>query len=168
MNVSMLYYLGYLTIEDEVVGYPKLNIPNKVMKELYSEYFLKILKQEINIDINDNYTEIAMEIALEGKIDKIVAMLEKYLKNLSNRDYMNFSGKYVKLIFYCIAMNLKIFRLKSEMEVQRKYPDILLIPKDLNKGYKGVMIEFKYLKKEDAGKLKEKQKEAREQIREYG
>ena len=65
-------------------------------------------------------------------------------------------------------MNLKIFRLKSEMEVQRKYPDILLIPKDQSKGYKGVMIEFKYLKKDEAGKLKEKQEEAREQIKEYG
>ena len=64
-------------------------------------------------------------------------------------------------------MNFKAFRLKSEMEIQRKYPDILLIPKDKSKGYKGVMIEFKYLKKEDAVKLKEKQEEARKQIKEY-
>ena len=64
-------------------------------------------------------------------------------------------------------MNLKIFRLKSEMEVQRKYPDILLIPKNQTKGYKGIMIEFKYLKKEQAEKLQEKQEEARKQIEEY-
>ena len=166
--VSMLYYLGYLTIEGDEVGYPKLNIPNNVMKEIYSDYFLKILREEINIDINDNYTEIAREIALEGKIDKIIGMLEKYLNNLSNRDYMKFDEKYIKLIFYCIAMNLKIFRLKSEMEVQRKYPDILLIPRERDKGYKGVMIEFKYLKKGEENKLEEKQKEAREQIKEYG
>ncbi len=166
--VSMLYYLGYLTIEGDEVGYPKLNIPNNVMKEIYSDYFLKILREEINIDVNDNYTEIAREIALEGKINKIIEMLEKYLKNLSNRDYVKFDEKYVKLIFYCIAMNLKIFRLKSEMEVQRKYPDILLIPKDQSKGYKGVMIEFKYLKKGEESKLEEKQKEVKEQIKEYG
>ena len=166
--VSMLYYLGYLTIEGDEVGYPKLNIPNNVMKEIYSDYFLKILREEINIDVNDNYTEIAREIALEGKINKIIEMLEKYLKNLSNRDYVKFDEKYVKLIFYYIAMNLKIFRLKSEMEVQRKYPDILLIPKDQSKGYKGVMIEFKYLKKGEESKLEEKQKEAKEQIKEYG
>ena len=165
--VSMLYYLGYLTIEDEEVGYPKLNIPNKVMKEIYSDYFLQILKRNINVNINENYTEIAREIAIDGKIDKIIEMLEKYLKNLSNRDYIKFDEKYVKLIFFCIAMNLKIFRLKSEMEVQRKYPDILLMPKDKSKGYKGVMIEFKYLKKEEAGRLKEKQEEARKQINEY-
>ena len=95
-------------------------------------------------------------------------MLGKYLKNLSNRDYQRFDEKYVKLIFFCIAMNLKIFRLKSEMEVQRKYPDILLIPRDQSKRYKGVMIEFKYLKKEESGKLKEKQEEAKKQIEEYG
>ena len=166
--VSMLYYLGYLTIEGDEVGYPKLSIPNNVMKEIYSDYFLKILREEINIDINDNYTEIAREIALEGKIDKIIEMLEKYLNNLSNRDYIKMDEKYIKLIFYCIAMNLKIFRLKSEMEVQRKYPDILLIPKDKSNGYKGVMIEFKYLKKGEENKLEEKQKEAREQIKEYG
>ena len=165
--VSMLYYLGYLTIVDEEVGYPKLNIPNKVMKEIYSEYFLKILKNEISVDINENYSEIARKIALEGKIDKIVELLQKYLENLSNRDYIKFDEKYVKLIFYCIAMNLKIFRLKSEMEVERKYPDILLMPKDRNKGYKAVMIEFKYLKKENADKLKEKEEEAIKQLKEY-
>ena len=166
--VSMLYYLGYLTIAGEEIGYPILKIPNKIMKEIYSEYFLKILKEDIQLDINDNYTEIAREIALEGKITKIVEMLEKYLQNLSNRDYQKFDEKYVKLIFYCIAMNLKIFRLKSEMEVQRKYPDILLIPKDQSKDYKGVMIEFKYLKKGEEAKLKEKQEETKKQIQEYG
>ncbi len=166
--VSMLYYLGYLTIAGEVFEKPELKIPNRVMKEIYSDYFLQILSKAAELRINENeYNEMLREIALEGKIDKIVEMLEKYLKNLSNRDYIKFDEKYVKLIFYCIAMNLKIFRLKSEMEVQRKYPDILLIPKDKSKGYKGVMIEFKYLKKEEAGKLKEKQEEARNQIKEY-
>ena len=166
--VSMLYYLGYLTIAGEVFEKPELKIPNRVMKEIYSDYFLQILSKTAELRINENeYNEMLREIALEGKIDKIVEKLEKYLKNLSNRDYIKFDEKYVKIIFYCIAMNLKIFRLKSEMEVQRRYPDILLIPKDRSKGYKGVMIEFKYLKKEEAGRLKEKQEEAKNQIKEY-
>ena len=166
--ISMLYYLGYLTIAGEEFEKPELKIPNKIMKEIYSSYFLEILKQETQLQINESeYNEILREIAIEGKIDKIVELVEKYLKNLSNRDFVKFNEKYVKLIFYCIAMNLKIFRLKSEMEVQRKYPDILLIPKNKEKGYKGVMIEFKYLKKEEENKLEEKQKEAREQIKEY-
>ena len=34
------------------------------------------------------------------------------------------------------------------MEIQRRYPDILIIPRDTEKGYCSVMREFKYLKKE--------------------
>ena len=167
--ISMLFYLGYLTIAGEEFEKPKIKVPNKVMREIYSDYFLEILKKESDLEITQNdYNEILREIALEGKIDKAIEMLQKYLKNLSNRDYIKFDEKYVKLIFFCIAMNLKIFRLKSEMEVERKYPDILLIPKDQNKGYKGVMIEFKYLKKGEEVKLKEKQEEAKRQIEEYG
>ena len=166
--VSMLYYLGYLTIVGEIFEKPELKIPNRVMKEIYSAYFLEILSKTTDLYISENdYNEILKEIALEGRIDKAMDMLEKYLKNLSNRDFIKFDEKYVKLIFYCIAMNLKIFRLKSEMEVQRKYPDILLIPKDKSKGYKGVMIEFKYLKKEESEKLKEIQAKAKKQIKEY-
>ena len=166
--ISMLFYLGYLTIAGEEFEMPELKIPNRVMKEIYSEYFMNILNKNADLQIAESeYTEILKEIALEGKIDKLVSLAQKYLENLSNRDYVKFDEKYIKLIFYCIAMNLKIFRLKSEMEVQRKYPDILLIPKNQTKGYKGIMIEFKYLKKEQAEKLQEKQEEARKQIEEY-
>ena len=165
--VSMLYYLGYLTIEGIEVGFPKLKVPNKVMKEIYSDYFLKTLGQEFNNGIIDSYSEITKELALEGKIDKIIEILQKYLKNLSNRDYQRFDEKYIKLIFYCISMNLKIYTVKSELEVQREYPDILLVPRDRSKGYNSVMLEFKYLKKGEESNLKEKQKEAKEQILKY-
>ena len=119
--VSMLFYLGYLTITGEEFGMPELKIPNKVMKEIYSDYFIQILNKNANIQITEGeYTEILREIALEGKINKLTGLAQKYLENLSNRDYIKFDEKYVKLIFYCIVMNLKIYRVKSEMEVQRK------------------------------------------------
>ena len=166
--VSMLYYLGYLTIKDVIGGYPKLLIPNKVMKEIYGEYFLKVLSKEENFSVdNKEYTEISLEMALEGKIEKGINLLEKYLKNLSNRDYQNFNEKYVKVIFYCIAMSLKTFWVKSELEVEREYQDILLVPKEAEKGYYTILIEFKYLKKGEENKLEKKQEEAKEQIIEY-
>ncbi len=166
--VSMLYYLGYLTIVGEELGMPELKVPNKVMREIYSDYFIKLLDDQAQMSIdNDEYNEILRQLALEGKIDKITEILQKYLKNLSNRDYQRFDEKYIKLIFYCISMNLKIYNVKSELEVQREYPDILLVPRDRSKGYNSVMIEFKYLKKNEENKLKEKQKEAKEQIIKY-
>ncbi len=165
--VSMLYYLGYLTIAGENFGVLELTVPNKVMKEIYADYFMQILKKETEFAVQQqDYVTIAKELAEEGKIDKMVELVGTYLNNLSNRDYIKFDEKYVKLIFYCIAMNLKIFRTKSEMEVQRKYPDLLIMPREKEKGYYSVMVEFKYLKKEES-RREEKQKEAKEQIKEY-
>ena len=166
--ISMLYYLGYLTISGEDLGKPELTIPNKVMKEIYASYFMQIMEEEANFKIdNTTNNEILREIAKEGKIDKMVETLKKYLNNLSNRDLIKFDEKYIKLIFYCIAMNMNIYSTKSEMEVNRNYPDILLVPRDSSKGYKAVMVEFNYIKKGEVAKLEDKQKEAREQIERY-
>ena len=166
--ISMLYYLGYLTIFGEDLGMPELTIPNKVMKEIYADYFMQLMNQEADFRIdNTRNQEILREIAREGKIDKMVETLRIYLNNLSNRDLIKFDEKYIKLIFYCIAMTMPIYSTKSEMEVNRNYPDILLVPRDRTKGYKAIMVEFKYLKKGDTAKLEDKQKEAREQIERY-
>ena len=165
--LSMLYYLGYLTIVGEDIGDPVLKVPNQVIKDIYAEYFLKVLREEADFVVDVNYNEIAREILKEGKIDKILNLLQEYLNNLSNRDYQNFDEKYIKIMFYCIARSMKKFIVKSEEELRRNYSDILLMPKEPNKGYYSVMIEFKYLKKTEENKLKEKQEKAREQIEKY-
>ena len=65
-------------------------------------------------------------------------------------------------------MNLKeLYTVKSEFEVEGEYPDLLLIPRDRTRGYHSIMIEFKYLKKNEANMLKTKQQEAKEQIEKY-
>ena len=166
--ISMLYYLGYLTITGEFLGKPELKIPNKVMKEIYSEYFIQILKKNTDIELDERTLNVILEeIATRGEINKLTELVEKYLSNLSNRDYQRFDEKYVKLIFYCIAMNFRFFNTKSEMKVNRHYPDLLMIPRQEQEKYFGIMIEFKYLKKGEENRLKEKQEEARKQIEEY-
>ena len=60
---------------------------------------------------------------------------------------------------------------KSELEIEGKYADILLIPREKIEERYGVLIEFKYIKQEDYDKnpelLNEKQKEAKEQLKKY-
>ena len=166
--VSMLYYLGYLTIEGEEFGRPVLRVPNLVMREIYADYFMKLMDEGANLKDIIDYNEIIRELATTGKIEKIIKLLEEYLTSLSNRDYMRFDEKYIKLLYYGIAMNTKsVYYVKSEPEYMRNYPDILMIPKDTNKCYQAIMIEFKYLKKDEKSLLKDKQKEAIEQIKKY-
>ena len=47
--VSLLFYLGYLTIKEIGFSKCKFQIPNDVIREIYTEYFLKYISQRANI-----------------------------------------------------------------------------------------------------------------------
>ena len=170
--ISLLYYLGYLTIVDKGYSKCKFKIPNDVIRRIYCEYFLTYISKKagISADLIDT-EEINREILEEGKIDKAIEILGQYLKGLSNRDYTRFDEKYIKVIFYTICRMLGAVYVKSELEIEGKYSDILLIPREKIEERYGVLIEFKYIKQEDYDKkpelLKEKQKEAKEQLKKY-
>lgn len=147
-------------------GMDKLAIPNQVMKKIYSDFFISVVNETIVFESNINYGLINEEIASEGKLDAVINVLKEYLNNLSNRDFQRFDEKHLKLIFYGILMNLQTtFWVKSEPEIHRKYPDILMIAKNPN--YCSVMIEFKYLKRNEEHLKEQRQSEAKTQIMEY-
>lgn len=170
--ISLLYYLGYLTIVDK--GYSKcmFKIPNDVIRKIYSEYFLTYISRNAEIMTDSIDTEtINREILEKGKIEKVIELLGLYLRNLSNRDYQRFDEKYIKVIFYSICRMLGAVYVKSELEMQGKYADILLVPREKVQERFGVLLEFKYIKREDYEKnpdlLKERQSEARAQLEIY-
>ena len=169
--VSLLFYLGYLTIKEINFGVLEFGSPNDVIRKIYSDYFLEYIKRKSGLTNEINQKEILKEILLEGKIDKLLNVLKEFLTNLSNRDYQKFDEKYIKVIFYSICRMLKGLYVKSELELSGQYADILLIPKEELKKRYSILIEFKYIKKEDYDKdnslLKNKQKQAKIQLEAY-
>ena len=106
--ISLLFYLGYLTIVEKGYRKCKFKAPNEIIKEVYTKYYLTYLSKKAEIEINSIDTEsMNYEILECGKISKIIETLCQYLTNLSNRDYLNFSEKYVKIIFYSICRMLR-------------------------------------------------------------
>lgn len=170
--ISLLFYLGYLTIKEIGFSKYKFQIPNDVIKEIYSNYFLEYISRKANIVIDSIDTEtINKELLLEGKVEKLLDVLKEFLTNLSNRDYARFDEKYVKVIFYSICRMLGTLYVKSELEVGGKYADILLVPKEEIRERYSILIEFKYIKQEDYDRdneiLQQKQEQAKEQIEVY-
>ena len=170
--VSLLFYLGYLTIKEKGIQKCKFQIPNDIIKEIYTKYFLRYISKKANIVTDSIDTEtINSELLFNGKINGLLEILKKFLTNLSNRDYARFDEKYVKVIFYSICRMLGTLYVKSELEIGGKYADILLIPKDDVKERYSILIEFKYIKQEDYEKdnslLKQKQDQAKEQLQKY-
>ena len=164
--------MGYLTIKEIGFSKYKFQIPNDVIKEIYSNYFLEYISRKANIVIDSIDTEtINKELLLEGKVEKLLDVLKEFLTNLSNRDYARFDEKYVKVIFYSICRMLGTLYVKSELEVGGKYADILLVPKEEIIERYSILIEFKYIKQEDYDRdneiLQQKQEQAKEQIEVY-
>ena len=168
--ISLLFYLGYLTIVDKGYSKYKFKVPNDIIRKIYSEYFLAYISKRAEINADRIDTEnINRQILEIGDISGIIEVLETYLSNLSNRDYKNFDEKYVKVIFYSLAKMLGTMLVKSELEVGTKYSDILMIPREKLTERYGILIEFKYIKKEDYTEeaLKQKQNEAKKQLQKY-
>ena len=169
--LSLLFYLGYLTIEQNEFGMSKFVTPNEVVRTIYSQYFLEYIKRKAGIQGKMKNGEMIKEILYEEKIDKAIETLGTFLTNLSNRDYQRFDEKYIKVIFYSICRMLGAVYVKSELEIGGEYADILIIPREkLNERY-GVLLEFKYIKQEEYNKkpelLQQKQTEAKAQLERY-
>ena len=169
--ISLLFYLGYLTIKENEFGILKFVTPNEVIRKIYSEYFLEYIKRKAGIEHKLENGDMLKEILIYGKIDKVMETLGTFLKNLSNRDYQRFDEKYIKVIFYSICRMLGAISVKSELEIGGEYADILLVPREKIEERYGVLLEFKYIKQEDYNKnnelLEQKQIEAKEQIEKY-
>ncbi len=170
---SLLFYLGLLTIDKRILSFTKLKVPNYAIKGLYFGYFEKKIREAINYEIDTvEISSAVSQIALDGKNDKFISVIENTLHKLSNRDYINFDEKYIKLIMISYLMLSNVYMVKSEYEVENGYIDIALLRREpIDPDYFAI-FEVKYIKKseyEAYGEkiVEEKKNEAIEQIMKY-
>ena len=166
--ISLLYYLGHLTLAPSLPGFPEFKVPNFVIKKLFLDYFFHLLEQRDKVPIDTRQLRNAMvELAIHGSPKLFFGYVADILRHLSNRDYRNFTEKHLKVIIIATALQSDIYYVKSERETNGGYTDIQFLqrpPFPVNSQY---LFELKYLKKEEAGKLKNVQAEARQQLLAY-
>ena len=59
--ISLLFYLGYLTIKENEFGTLKFVTPNEVIRKVYSDYFLEYIKRKAQIITSTIDTERIIE-----------------------------------------------------------------------------------------------------------
>ncbi|MDR1417469.1 MAG: ATP-binding protein [Prevotellaceae bacterium] len=172
--VSLLFYLGLLTIDRYESGKTYLKIPNYSIRTIYWDYILQLTK--------DRHKDVVTDLSLQQEAISALAyrgdpklyldyISQNILCRLSNRDLQNFSEKYIKIILLNGLFQSKIYITITELEVSQGYVDVYMqrshflpdIP------YEWVW-EIKYVKREDANSekaLKEKRDEARAQLEKY-
>ncbi len=152
--ISMLFYLGMLTLAKGGLERDMFKIPNLVIKGLYFNYFADVLMRQANIhvDIADIKTDYEKMI-FEDNPRYLLKWVELTLAGLSNRDKVGFDEKYVKSIFCAYLALGRSYYLDSEREVSQKYTDILLLERPPYEVPQNYLFELKYLPKSQAVQL---------------
>ena len=166
--ISLLFYLGIVTIKAAELSRFIFEPPNFVITQLYFTYFQQIVLRQASLRADDlRIYDRVLKLAQENDIAPLIAAVESILLQLSNRDAVGFDEKYVKAIFASLLYPTQIYTVFSEYETNRRYVDLLLTrrpPIDPNYQF---AFELKYIKQQDADQLETVKAEGLTQMQKY-
>ncbi len=147
---SMLFYTGMTTVKSVFGNDWTFQMPNYVIKKLYFDYFTAL---SLGMDYN-NLTHLIRDsirkLVNQGQISDFVALVSQaFVKAHSTRDKITYGEKHLKTLMLGLLFPYESYMIRSEPEIEGKYPDIFLerIPQ-VNIKHE-IVLELKYIKKED-------------------
>jgi hypothetical protein len=166
--LSLLYYMGMLTIKGEKLGIPLLGIPNKVVEALYYGYFRDLMNRHMEaipeeLEVQDK----VLQLAENNDPSPFLHLIASTLKALSKRDFLQFTECSLKAIFVSYLHASQLYLIQSEPENRSGYADLLLLRREPFPAPYQFVFELKYLKKKNAYQLKAKVEEGRMQLQGY-
>jgi hypothetical protein len=176
--ISLLFYMGWITIKAIDEGRYVFNIPNRVIKELYYNYFIDIVERETGLNRSVSKIQTALtELSKNNNPHPFLAIIKSLIdKDLSLRDAQKFDEKHLKMLLIPYLSLSATHYVVSEPEWENHYPDILLLKRPNIETKYTFIIELKYIKKGDENRkdsytkepiLQKVEREAREQLQKY-
>ncbi len=166
--ISLLFYLGIVTIKAGQLSRYIFEPPNFVITQLYFTYFQQIVLRQASLCADDlRIYDRVLKLAQENEIAPLIEAVEAILLQLSNRDAVGFDEKYVKAVFASLLYPTQIYTIHSEYETDRRYVDLLLTRRPpIHPNYQFV-FELKYLKQQEAGQLEAVKNQGLAQLQDY-
>ena len=168
--ISFLYYMGLLTLKKEKKGEMYFKIPNVVIQKLYYDFFREILLfKEKDGDVS-NHRQINEAISLlcyDDMPQPIVTQLCLAIHKLSVRDTKDLSESHIKAMLISFLSMGRVYYIKSEYEIDRKFLDVLLLKRPPFDMPYNVALELKYLPKSRESEFETVKAEAIEQVKGY-
>ena len=152
-SLSLLHFLGLLSIREVVERVPRLAIPNQTVKRLMYGFLRDAYRDVEVFSVNlFRFEQLMMRMATEGEWRPVLEFLsEAIARQTGIRDYI--AGE--KVIQGFLAAYLSVsdhYVFRSEAELGKGHADICLEPlvaryPNLRRGY---LIELKYLKRSES------------------
>ncbi|MDR2621935.1 MAG: ATP-binding protein [Dysgonamonadaceae bacterium] len=170
--VSLLFYMGLLTIKEPYLNQLKLTIPNYSIKTLYWEYIMKMIREtspDLNIEARP-LNEAIYALAMDGNLEQFIAYISKNaFSKLSDYDLRRFDEKYIQILLLAYLFMSKVYVPMSEYEAVPGRADIYLQRSPLLPQIKYEWaLELKYCKTDASeAEITAQQEKGREQVEQY-
>ncbi len=147
---SLLFYLGFLSIEDiDFAGNITFKIPNKLINTLLWDYIRKATNEFYSLDLKVDFLNNGFsQMALAGIWKPLFQyILDKFYEAVSVRDFV-FHEEGLKTFLLAWLNLTNLYDVTSEQEKNKGYADICLGPDRRFTQYVkfDYMIELKYIK----------------------
>nr|MCR5454396.1 ATP-binding protein [Bacteroidales bacterium] len=146
--VSLMFYMGLLSVSDYDIGDTLLTIPNSTVRQQYFEYMKKSYDTLISWKTDDNImNDLGRAFAKRGEHEPFLRYIASCMKETSdNRDFIKTGEAFVKgFILGQFGTNLNYYLAHSEYAHGHCYSDIYLEPR-LGTPY-AYVLELKYCPK---------------------
>jgi hypothetical protein len=169
--VSLLFYMGMLTVKGVIYNKLAFQIPNHVITELYYKFFRQVLLDQAHLKSESlNMSDRVIALAKDNDIAPLREALQMVLKNLDNRDARQFSEKHVKTALMSLIVPTGVYTCFSEYPLGQEYADIVMLRRPpILEPKRQYVFKLKYLPKKDASPaaVKKVSEEGREQLSRY-
>jgi hypothetical protein len=170
--VSLLFYMGLLTIKESCVNKLRLVIPNYSIQRIYWEQIRQLIEESSHLakmdtdQIEDTINVMAFEGTIHGFVDYVS---QHAFSKLSDFDLQRFDEKYIKVLLLAYLLLNDLYVPMSEFETVPGRVDIFLQrnPKFPQVKYEWVW-ELKYCKTDaKQSEIDHKRQEGLEQLNQY-
>jgi len=146
--ISLLAYMGFITLARKTFSGEVFVIPNYAIREFYFHYFKVELERRNQFSIPNHELRLAVEqLAVNANFQPLITAMARVMQLLSNRDALKMDEKHLKVILLTLLYQTQIYFIHSEREMGHKYPDILLLERNPLRVPYQHLIELKYCKK---------------------
>jgi hypothetical protein len=146
--ISLLFYMGFLTIKSENLNRYTFIFPNYVIKKLYADFFLRSILGKETLQIDNRPLNDAIEtMAQTGNPTSFFDQVKLVIKYFSTRDTAHFNENTLKAIIISLLHQQQFYYIHSEYETDWKYMDVFLEPIRGQKPNYEVAMELKYVAK---------------------
>ena len=169
--LSLLFYMGFLTIKQGRGLKYVLKMPNQVIEQLYHRYFVQLLSDRTHFEKGIDTLEAALDALVFDNNAHLLANLLTYtLTNLSGRDAtvpLEIREKNVQVLLFSYLSFTEAYLVESEYNAQGQYFDLLATNVSMHYFDYNFLFELKYLPKASAKTIKTEYTKAQAQIARY-